>query len=78
VIAGSAPSVVVEVIDGEEDGSNVEMRECAICLVAPPDAIMLPCGHTDCCLACAEEYLTREDRSLTLTLTLTLIGGLSY
>ena len=68
--AGAVPKKVEEVEMGggpavEGDGRNREapsiQKECAICLEKLADALILPCGHTDCCMECLQVCLTKGD-----------------
>jgi hypothetical protein len=34
---------------------------CAVCLENQADALILPCGHTECCIECVEACIARGD-----------------
>ena len=43
-------------------GPLAEAKTCAVCLEKLADAVILPCGHTECCLECVGACIARGDR----------------
>eukprot|EP00286_Rhodomonas_abbreviata_P015309 CAMPEP_0181325472 /NCGR_PEP_ID=MMETSP1101-20121128/20945_1 /TAXON_ID=46948 /ORGANISM="Rhodomonas abbreviata, Strain Caron Lab Isolate" /LENGTH=523 /DNA_ID=CAMNT_0023433785 /DNA_START=415 /DNA_END=1986 /DNA_ORIENTATION=+ len=41
-----------------------EGQECAICMEARKSAVLMPCGHTDLCLGCAEHLLSNTSTAI--------------
>ncbi len=48
-------------IDDESKMSAVKLKECVVCMSGgPADGVIMPCGHSGICYACAVQMLEKE------------------
>lgn len=50
--------------DHEKKLKASSMEQCAVCMDAPADCIVMPCQHTSCCLNCVKKLSTMRNGKL--------------